>query len=68
MEKLPKVFWGSWYASDELHRVELVKTLTLPSRELEGEDYKHHSAVLINSYLTDLSEFMEGLESGARRK
>lgn len=52
-------FWEKWYKADELKRVELVGTLTLPSPRLVGQDYKHHCAVLLNSYLTDLAEYME---------
>ena len=56
-------FWRRWYGSDELSRLKLVETLTLPSRDVDDEElYRYQCASLINSYLTDLSEFMEGLE------
>jgi hypothetical protein len=52
-------FWQKWYDADELQRVELVKTLTLPSTKLKGDDFKRSCAVVINSYLTDLENYLQ---------
>jgi len=63
MDKIASEFWRKWYGADESGKLKLVKTLTLPSKKIEDEElYKHHCASLVNSYLTDLSEYMEGLE------
>lgn len=54
-------FWAKWYKADGLERKKLVETLTLPSRKLTGRLYKHQCAVLMNSYLVDLAEYLEDL-------
>lgn len=60
---MTEAFWEKWYGANELDRVKLVESLTLPSPEVEPRNlYEHHCAVLINSYLTDLSEHLEGLD------
>ena len=62
MRNVSNTFWKKWYGPDEPDRVALVRTLALPTRKLNGELYEHHCAVLINSYLSDLSEYLEGQE------
>lgn len=59
-------FWEKWCKANELEKVELVETLTLPSPRLKGKDYKYHCASLINSYLVDLVEYLE--KSSAKAK
>lgn len=44
-------FWDNWYHADELERLKLICRLT------GMED--HATAVLVNSYLTDLTEYLE---------
>ena len=47
-------FWERWLKADELEKVKLVLTLTLPSPQVEPKElYEHHCATLINSYLVD---------------
>lgn len=44
-------FWGKWYHASELDRLELVQQLTGMS--------DHATAVLTNSYFTDLAKYLE---------
>lgn len=61
-EDAVETFWAKWYGADELDRVKLVETLTLPSPKIKPRElYEHHAAELINSYLEDLAEYLEGL-------
>ena len=47
-------FWEKWLRADELEKVELIKTLTLPSPKVTPEKlYEYQCAVLLNSYLVD---------------
>ena len=50
-------FWSRWSRADELEKVELVKTLTLPQRFEDEAVYIHGCATLVNSYLVDAVEF-----------
>lgn len=50
-KNLPSQFWDKWYHADELGRLELAQQLT------GMED--HATAVLTNSYLTDLAKYLE---------
>jgi len=50
-ESIPGKFWDKWYHADELDRLEFIQQLT------GMED--HATAVLVNSYLTDLAEYLE---------
>jgi hypothetical protein len=56
--KISDEFWAKWIAADDIERVNLIKTLTIPPRELDDEQYKHIIATLINSYLEDLQEYL----------
>ena len=54
MSKISKKFWNKWLNANELEKVELVKTLTLPSQKVEPKSlHEHHCATLLNSYLVD---------------
>ena len=56
-EAVPDKFWSKWYHADDLERLELVEKLT------GMED--HTTAVLTNSYLIDLTSYLEEeLEKG----
>ena len=54
--------WDKWYHADELERLKLVERLTGMG--------DHATAVLTNSYLTDLAEYLEktlkDLKGGSR--
>jgi len=50
-EGVSSQFWEKWYHADELDRFELIHRLT------GIED--HSTATLVNSYLTDLTEYLE---------
>lgn len=52
MADLVKEFWYKWFWADELERLELVQKLT-------GFRDDYNKASLLNSYLTDLEEFLE---------
>lgn len=45
-------FWKKWYGADELERLALVETLT-------GFKNNYSQASLLNSYLSDLTDFLE---------
>ena len=52
-------FWKQWLDANELNKVRLVETLTLPSQAIDDKElYEHHCAVLMNSYLCDLEEYL----------
>ena len=59
MDEKLKEFWDNWRSADEIERLKIVETLTLPSRKLKGDDYKYSCASLINSYLTELEKYLE---------
>jgi len=52
-EDLMGQFWDKWYHADELERLKLVQELTGMS--------EHATATLVNSYVTDLAEYLEGI-------
>jgi len=58
MTSVSREFWAKWHSADELGKVDLIKTLTLPAKIGDEEAYKYHSAVLINSYLLDLMDYL----------
>lgn len=54
MSEISKDFWSKWLKASGLEKVDLVKTLTLPSQRVEPKNlYEHHCATLLNSYLVD---------------
>ena len=58
MGEISMKFWKKWYEANELERVALVKTLTLPARIEDDGIYTHHCATLINSFLCDLADYL----------
>jgi len=48
------LFWQEWIGSNELQRLEMVKTL--PVFNKGKPDYKRLTATLLNSYFEDLEE------------
>jgi len=51
-------FWTKWTKANEIEKVDLVKTLTLPSPSVQPQElFVHHCATLINSYLEDAVDF-----------
>jgi hypothetical protein len=51
-------YWSKWCSSNELERLELVKTLLFPWSK--DTVLKHSEATMINSYLEDLEQFLNG--------
>lgn len=52
MKDVKETFWSKWYKANEIERLRLVQTLT-------GFKNDYSQASLLNSYLTDLSEYIE---------
>jgi len=59
MAEISTKFWKKWYEANELERVALVKTLTLPAKIEDDGLYNHECATLINSFLCDLADYLE---------
>lgn len=56
-------FWEKWHKANELDRVDLIKTLTLPAKIEDDGAYNYQCAILINSFLCDLADYLAKSEA-----
>jgi len=58
MDTITKEFWQKWEDANEINKLRLVETLTMPSPVIQGDLYYHTCVSLVNSYLVDLRNYL----------
>ncbi len=64
MGEIANDFWAKWDKADELQKVKLVEELVMIKSSHKDEILKYADAVLLNSYLVDLQQYLKDKSSG----